>query len=138
QASPYVGSDSSFQTGDIAEKGGFRLRRARLGFGGDLAARARFALSAELGGGDEGTARIHDAWVGYTQFEFAQLFAGAHDVPYSRSAMVGAGDTALIERPLAVRAMAPFHQVGAHLEGHFAKGAFSYYAGAYNALPRTD
>ncbi len=52
--------------------------------------------------------------------------------------MTGAGDTGMVDRPLAVRAMAPMHQVGVHVEGHVAKGAFSYYAGVYNAVLRND
>jgi hypothetical protein len=137
-ATPYVGDDALVVAGDVAEEGGFRLRRARFGIDGDLERKVRFEVSAEIGSADEGDARIHDGWIGYVQFPFAQVFAGAHEVPFSRSAMTGSGDHALLERPFAVRAMAPQHQVGAHVEGHFRDGLFSYFAGAFNGFRRTD
>jgi hypothetical protein len=138
QASPYVGEGSFHQAGDIAERPGFRLRRARLGIAGDVQEKVRFAVSAQLGSEDDGALRVHDAWAGYTAMPYLQVFAGARDVAFSRSAITGAGDGALIERPLAVRAIAPFKQVGIQAEGHFADEAFSYSAGAYNGFQRSD
>lgn len=138
QATPYAGADSLSQAGDIAEQGGFRLRRARFGFGGDVARKAEFRISAELGSDNGGSVRVHDAWAGYTEKEFLQIYAGAQDVPFSRSALVGSGDTALIERPFAVRAMAPQHQVGAVVASHLADGALNLYFGGFNGLQRSD
>ena len=65
----------------------------------------------------KGTAQLHDAWFGYDRFQFLQVKVGLQDVPFSRYALTGAGDGALVERPFAVRAMAPFHQLGAVIEG---------------------
>jgi hypothetical protein len=138
QAIPYVGSDAFLEAADPAERGGFRFRRARFGFEGRVFHRVPFAISAEFNSDYKGTAILHDGWFGYDRFKFLQVFVGAHDVPFSRSAMTGAGDQALIERPFAVRAMAPFHQLGAHLEGHLFGGGLNYYAGVYNGLQRTD
>ena len=138
QASPYAGEDSLHQAGDIAERPGFRLRRARMGLRGDVQEKVRFAVSAELGSEDAGALLVHDAWAGYTAMPYLQVFAGARDVAFSRSALTGAGDSALIERPLAVRAIAPFTQVGIQVEGHFADEAFSYYAGVYNGFQRSN
>jgi hypothetical protein len=138
QASPYVGEDSLNQAGDVAERPGFRLRRARLGLRGSVQDQVALAISTDLGGDDAGALRLHDAWAGFVAVPAAQLFAGARGVPFSRSAMTGAGDGALIERPLSVRAIAPFTQVGIQLEGHFRSDAFSYYAGAYNGFQRSD
>ncbi|WP_437940709.1 porin [Sorangium sp. So ce341] len=138
QAAPYVGDDALNQAGDSAEQPGFRLRRARVGLRGDVAGLVRFAVSTELAGGDEGTARIHEAWAGVTAERALEVYAGARTVPFSRSAMLGAGDGALAERPLSVRAMAPFTQVGIQAEGHFQDRAFSYHAGVYNAFQRAD
>ncbi|WP_437991877.1 porin [Sorangium sp. So ce145] len=138
QAVPYVGEDAFLQAGDVAEGQGFRLRRARVGFAGRLAGYVPFAVSGELAGGADGSARLSEAWIGYAHFPFANLYLGAHDVPFSRSAMAGAGEGALIERPLAVRAMAPSRQVGLHVEGHFRGRAFSYFAGMFNGFQRSD
>ncbi|WP_433932361.1 porin [Sorangium cellulosum] len=138
QAVPYAGDDTFLQAGDVAEGQGFRMRRARVGFAGTLAGFVPFAVSGELAAGADASARLSEAWIGYAHFPFAQLYFGAHDVPFSRSAMTGAGEGALIERPLAVRAMAPFRQVGLHVEGHFRDRAFSYFAGMFNGFQRSD
>ncbi|WP_437290291.1 porin [Sorangium sp. So ce406] len=138
QAAPYVGDDALSQAGDSAEQPGFRLRRVRAGLYGDVAGLVRFAISTDLAGGDEGTARIHEAWGGVTAMPALEVYAGARTVPFSRSAMAGAGDGSLTERPLAVRAIAPFTQVGIQAEGHFHDRAFSYHAGVYNAFQRSD
>ncbi|WP_437535295.1 porin [Sorangium sp. So ce726] len=138
QTAPYVGDDALSQAGDSAEQPGFRLRRVRAGLRGDVAGLVRFAISTELAGDDEGTARIHEAWAGVTAARALEVIAGARTVPFSRSAMTGAGDGALAERPLAVRAIAPFTQVGIQAEGHFQDRAFSCHAGVYNAFQRSD
>jgi len=138
QVMPYVGDDSFFQAGDIAEQEGFRLRHGRLGFAGDFMHRARFAVSTDLSSSDEGKVRLHDAWLGYTQFEWLRAYAGARTVPYSRSALTRSGNAALIERPLAVRAMAPQHQIGASLDGELWDGKFGYTGGVYNGFQRSE
>lgn len=138
QAVPYVGADAYLEAADPAERGGFRFRRARLGFEGRVFHRVPFAISAEFNSDYKGTAVLRDGWFGYDRYKFLQVFVGAHQVPFSRSAITGAGDQALIERPFAVRAMSPFYQLGAHLEGHLWNGGLNYYAGAFNGLQRTD
>ncbi|WP_437577328.1 porin [Sorangium sp. So ce887] len=138
QAVPYVGEHAFLQAGDVAEGQGFRVRRARVGFAGTLAGYVPFAVAGELAAGEGASPRLSEAWIGYAHFPFAHLYFGAHDVPFSRSAMTGAGEGALIERPFAVRAMAPFRQVGLHVEGHFRDRAFSYFAGMFNGFQRSD
>ncbi|MEP7121062.1 MAG: porin [Byssovorax sp.] len=138
QAIPYVGKDSFLQSGDPAERGGFRMRRARFGLEGKLYDRVPFRITAEFDSDEKGTAHLHDAWFGYDKWKSIQLFAGARDLPFSRSAMIESGGGAMIERPLAVRAMAPFHQLGMSVEGHLWKGALNYALGVYNGLERSD
>jgi hypothetical protein len=138
QGIPYVGADSFLEAGDPADRPGFRLRRARFGLEGRLFHRVPWEITAEVNTDQNGNIAIHDAWFGYDQFKFLQIFVGTHDVPFSRYAVTDAGSQSLIERPFAVRAMAPFHQLGAHVEGHFFGGALNYYAGVYNALQRYD
>ncbi len=140
QAMPYMGADSSLEAGDPADRAGFRFRRARFGFEGRLFHRIPFEINAEFNSDVTANASfiLHDAWFGYDRFRFLQIFVGAQDVPFSRSALVGAGDGALIERPFAVRAMAPFHQLGARLEGHLLSGGLNYAFGLYNGLERAS
>jgi hypothetical protein len=138
QGIPYVGPDASVEAGDPSDRAGFRFRRARFGFEGRVFRRIPFEITAEFNSDVQGTALLHDAWFGYDRYRFLQVIVGLHDVPFSRSALTSAGDSALTERPFAVRAMAPFHQMGVHLEGHFWSGALNYYAGVYNGLQRYD
>jgi hypothetical protein len=138
QAIPYVGDESFVQAGDPSERGGFRLRRARFGFAGRLYGRVPFKVTAEYSSDDAGTARLLEAWFGYDKFKPFSVFAGARDVPFSRSALIDAGSSALIERPLAVRAMAPFQQLGVSAEGRLFSGILNYAVGVYNGLQRTD
>ncbi|MFO0757198.1 MAG: porin [Byssovorax sp.] len=138
QAMPYIGGDSLLQAGDPAERAGFKMRRARFGFEGRAFSRIPFKISAEFNSDFKGTALLHDAWFGYDKWKPLQVFAGAHDVPFSRSAMMSSGGSALIERPYAVRSMAPFYQVGISAHGSFWKGALHYAAGVYNGLTRSD
>jgi hypothetical protein len=138
QAVPYAGDQTFFQAGDMAEQPGFRLRRARLGFAGELYDVVPFELSAELVSDEGATARVNDAWIGYRYREWLEIYAGAHKVPFSRSAMMSAGGTALIDRPLAVNAMAPYRQVGVHVEGSLWRGALRYHAGVWNGFQRSE
>lgn len=138
QGIPYAGSDSFLEAADPAERGGFKFRRARFGLQGRVFHRVPFAISTEFNSDIAGRATLRDGWFGYDRYKFLQVFVGAHNVPFSRSAMQGSGDSALIERPFGVRAMAPFYQLGGHIEGHLFGGALNYYAGVYNGLQRNN
>lgn len=138
QGIPYVGADSFLEAADPAERGGFKLRRARFGLQGRVFHRVPFAVSAEFNSDIRGIATLRDGWFGYDRYKFLQVFVGSHFVPFSRSAMQSSGDSALIERPFSVRAMAPFYQLGAHIEGHLWGGTLNYYAGVYNGLQRNN
>ena len=138
QAIPYVGKESFLQSGDPSERGGFRLRRARFGFDGKLYDRVPFRITAEFSSDEQASARLNDAWFGYDKWKALQFYAGARNVPFSRSAIASSGGSAMIERPLSVRAMAPFYQLGMSVEGQLWKGALSYTLGAYNGLERSD
>jgi hypothetical protein len=138
QLAPYVGKDALLQTGDPAERGGFRLRRARLGFEGTIADRVPFAISGELVSDVTLAARLTDAYFGYRVADCFAIYVGAHKVPFSRSALTEPSKGSLIERPFAVQAMAPFRQVGAHVEGKLFSKKFGYALGLYNGLERSD
>ena len=133
---PYAGTDSLFQSGDIAEQGGFRLRHARFGLDTAYKDQAQLRVSTELAHHEGGEARIHDAYLGYTPFEWAQLFAGAQRVPISRFQHIRSGRGALMERPLATRSMAPGQQVGLTGSGSLWEGALSWSLGVFNGLRR--
>ncbi len=138
QATPYIGKDASFLAGDVAERAGFRLRRARFGMGGSYKELLEMELSGELTTEREATLALHEAWVGVTPKPYFGAAMGILPVPFSRSALGSAADTALIDRPLAVRAMAPNYQLGALVGGSIASGRLNYAAGVFNGFARGD
>jgi hypothetical protein len=138
QATPYVGENASFLAGDIAERAGFRMRRARLGVGTNYESLLRAEIQAELLTNAQVTILLNQAWVGVTPASWFGAYIGLLDVPFSRSSLIPAADTALIDRPLAARALAPQQQLGMYAHGLFASGKLQYYLGVYNGFQRFD
>lgn len=138
QATPYIGSSASFLNGDIAERAGFRLRRARFGVGGSYKELVEMELSGELITEREATLALHEAWVGVKPSTAFGASMGILPVPFSRFALTSAADTALIDRPLAVRSMAPNYQLGALVGGSLIGGRLNYAAGVFNGFARGD
>jgi hypothetical protein len=137
QITPYVGKDASFLAGDIAERPGFRLRRARFGVGGSYDELIELEVSGEVYTERQTVITLHEAWVGVKPKPYFGASMGILPVPFSRSALISSADTALIDRPLAVRALAPFHQLGALVGGSIAE-RFHYSLGIYNGFERSD
>lgn len=132
---PLLGDDARLNSGDPADAPGVRLRRARLGVSGWAWGIVDWELSmqARSGGID-----LLDAWVGYRGLTGIGFVVGARKVPFSRFAMMGAGDSALVDRPLGVQAMAPFRQVGLTIEGDVGNGIVSWALGVYNGFSRNQ
>ncbi len=133
-AAPFVQDDALVDNGDPADQAGFRLRRARFGFTGVAYGMIDFELSAQAThakGMD-----VLDAWVGYRGLTSLSFFAGARKVPYSRFALESASRTALADRAYAVRAMAPFRQLGITVEGDIGAGIANFAVGVYNGFAR--
>ncbi|MEZ4296339.1 MAG: porin [Polyangiaceae bacterium] len=138
QATPYIGANASFLSGDIAERAGFRIRRSRFGLGASYAKLLRAEIQAELLTNAQVTLLLNQAWVGVTPKPWFQAYMGMLDVPFSRSAMTPSADTILIDRSLASRALAPQQQLGAYVHGLVAGGKFQYTLGVYNGFQRFD
>lgn len=138
QVTPYVGKNVSFAAGDIAERPGFRLRRARFGVGGTYESMLEVKLTGELNTDAQATITLHDAWFGVRPWKALGAYMGILEVPYSRSAMGPTAATVFVDRPLAVRAMAPYHQLGMLVSGSVASGKLQYAAGVFNGFERFD
>ena len=135
QLVPWQGDDALIVSGDPADNPGARIRRARLGFKGWAWGDTEFELSMQAEPGGMG---LLDAWVAYRGLTGISFVVGAKKLPYSRFAMMGAGDGALADRPLGVRAMAPFRQVGLTIEGDIGNGILRWALGAYNGFSRSQ
>lgn len=139
QAALWTGDDNQQARGDRAEQPGFALRRARLGFSGAYDSWVIYGLYTEVAGNPQSSASgpLSEAWLGLQAWRGGQIIIGAHRTPFSQSALVGSGSLALVERPLAVTAMAPFRQVGVTFSGHYpAVAGLQWHAGVYNGFER--
>lgn len=135
QLVPWQGDDALIVSGDPADAPGARIRRARIGVKGWAWGEVDFELSMEA---TSSGMDLLDAWVGYRVLRGVGFVVGARKVPYSWLALMGAGDGALAERPLGVRAMAPFRQVGLTVEGEVGDGIVRWALGAYNGFSRSQ
>lgn len=135
QLVPWQGDDALIVSGDPADAPGARIRRARLGVKGWAWGNVDWELSLEA---TSAGMDLLDAWVGYRGLTGIGFVVGARKVPYSRFALMGAGDGALADRPLGVRAMAPFRQVGLTIEGDVGNGILRWALGAYNGFSRSQ
>jgi len=135
QLVPWQGDDALIVSGDAADAPGVRIRRARLGVKGWAWGEVDWELSLQA---TSTGADLLDAYVGYRGLTGIGFVLGVRKVPYSRFAMMGAGDGALAERPLGVRAMAPFRQVGLTIEGDIGDGLLRWAVGAYNGFSRSQ
>ncbi len=132
---PLLGDDARLVSGDPADAPGMRIRRARLGVSGWAWGMVDWELSmqASTAGMD-----LLDAWVGYRGLTGIGFVVGAKKVPFSKFAMMGAGESVLVDRPLGVQAMAPFRQVGLTVEGDVGNGILGYALGVYNGFSRSQ
>lgn len=140
QGAFYVGNEAGMQLNDAADTEGFRVRRARLAFGGQLLRHVSYYLGVDLKdtvmialGGDRGS-EILDARIAWERFPWAHISVGMDKVPFSTFAMMSSGRLAIIERPLGVTLVAPDRRVGITVSGRLSRGhAFARYAGGvYN------
>ncbi len=137
-ATPYVGSQAFFQAGDIAEQGGFRLRRARFGLHAGHSGIAELRVSTDVSSDEDAPVRISDAYIGFMPWDWARIHFGAQSVPFTRTQRIRSGRAALIERPLGNRSMAPGKQLGMVASGEMFEAALGYQLGLFNGLQRTN
>lgn len=126
-----AGEDNQLARGDLIEKMGFGIPRARFGLVGNFTKHVDFAIVTDLVG-----ARLTDAWVGYHRFRFFKMWFGARTIPFSRSAILSSADAAMSERSRGSSAMAPFRQVGLTIGGDYDLLGLSWRVGAYNGFDR--
>lgn len=132
---PLLGDDARLVSGDPADSPGMRIRRARLGASGWAWGIVDWELSMQAGSSGMD---LLDAWVGYRGLTGIGFVVGAKKVPFSKFAMMGSGESVLVDRPLGVQAMAPFRQVGLTVEGDVGNGILGYALGVYNGFSRSQ
>ncbi|HOX44917.1 MAG TPA: porin [Myxococcota bacterium] len=133
-----VGDDADVAAGDLLSADGFRLRRARVGLDGQIAADWRFALELDLVDEENGGSSLIVANVTWAPIEYVWVRAGAGKPGFSRTSLQSSGRMQLIERPLWVNLERSTktlmldlgHQVGLSVGGQ--ASLFFYELGVYN------
>jgi len=136
QGAFYAGDQVARQFGDPLDTEGFRVRRARLAFSGDLLPHFGYYFALDLkdavgasAGGDAGN-ELLDATITWRRFTWLQLSAGVDRVPFSTFAMMSSSRLELTERPLSVGLLMPDRRVGISASGKLAQ--LRYAVGVHN------
>jgi hypothetical protein len=130
---PYAGDDSLLADGDVAQRAGFRLRRARLGVDAHFPADLRFLLVLNPLSSDTETGTIAEATLSYSPRPWLRVRAGADKVPFTYGELQSTANLDTIELPLSIRTFVPQRRLGLIVDGAIAGGALSYVAGVMNA-----
>lgn len=131
-AAPYVGDDALIENGDPATRPGFRLRRARVGFEARFRQPFRIEMVIDLLEADEDEGTVSDAKLHYDLMPELQFAVGVGKVAFARGSLESSRLLPVIERPLAVNAIAPDRRLGANVEGGLLGGQLVYVAGLHN------
>lgn len=134
RATFFTGADNLAIRGDLAERPGFAVPRARFGVAGNLADHVAFAIGTDITA--EGGASVNDAWLTYSRFRYLHMTFGARKLPFSRSALVSSSEQALAERSRASAWIAPYRQVGITLAGRYEDIGLDWDLGLYNGFIR--
>lgn len=136
QGALFAGDDVARQFGDPMDTEGFRVRRVRISFSGDLAPQFGYYLAIDLkdaigaaAGGDAGN-EVLDATIIWRKYSWLQLSAGVDRVAFSTFSMMSSSRLELVERPLAVDLLVPNRRVGVALSGKLAQLRYAF--GLYN------
>jgi len=128
---PYAGDDSLLADGDVAQRAGFRLRRARFGVDARFPADLRFLLVLNPLSSDTETGTIAEATLSYSPRPWLRIRAGADKVPFTFAELQSSAALDTIELPLSVRRFVPDRRLGVMVDG--ALGPLVYLAGVMNA-----
>jgi len=133
----YSGENSYLKSGDPAEKAGFRIRRARLGFEGAAYKDFYFNMTLELYDKEEAEGTLLDAYIDYTSRDrLFGLSLGAQKFPFSKGYLFSSSKLLTVDRPFAVRAMAPGRALGLLIHSEPLKDTLYLGAGVFNGLLR--
>ncbi len=131
--------DTAFHDEDVQDLGdGTRFRRARLGFEGTVFKNFNYLFEydfAGVGGVDDGTRGIRDAFVTYTGFKPVNITVGNFKEPFSLEQLTSTNSTSFVERSLA-DTFAPARHIGAQVNtsGEWWSAA----AGVFGETPEGD
>lgn len=132
-----TGEDNQLLRGDLAERPGFGMPRARFGATGQLADHVPYTVVTDLASAAAGgSGALTDAWFGYERFRYLKMYFGVRTVPFSYQAILSSADSGLSERAHGSNAMAPFRQVGLTLGGDYDLAGISWRLGVYNGFDR--
>lgn len=134
----YAGDDSLISNGDLAEQEGFRLRRSRIYFGGDMLDWASFLISIDVFDQEKSSGPLLDAYIDLTPIPYIGVTAGVTHFPFAMGRLVSSGRLPHLDRALAMEAMAPDRGLGLLLHSQPWEDKITIYAGIFNGLQRAS
>lgn len=137
QGAFFVGEQASQAAEDPADQEGFRVRRARFSFSGDLIKQVTYYLGIDLKdtvvaalGGDSGS-EILDANIQWNPLDEVRIAVGMDKVAFSLFSLQSSSKLTLIERPIASSLLSPSRRVGISVFGDVWK-RLRYAVGVFN------
>ena len=130
-----TGEDALLSDGDAAEYAGFRLRRARLGMTALYNKTITVGVEVDLLE-SEGSA-LHEAYLGWEN-EMALVYGGLVKTPLSRNTLHSSRSLQLGERPIGIKGIAPFHQLGVLVGARMWGRKVRILTGVFNGMQRDD
>jgi len=132
----WVGDDALLDNGDKMQEYGFRLRRARFGFDGNLTKQISYAFTLDLFDQERTGGPLYEAFLAYQTCPYATIIAGMTKYPYSKAENMSSGVLAHLDRSLGTFAMSPTQTVGLAIESKPWGEHLTVLAGVYNGLQR--
>lgn len=132
QGAALTGEDSLISNGDVANRPGFRIRRASVGVIGNFSKKLGVLLGINLTQADEDIGTIGDAKLSYDFRDWLGVTVGTGKVAFSRGALLSSRTLMSVERPLTIGAISPSRRLGVTAEGQLFEGKVAYLASLMN------
>lgn len=132
----WVGDDALLTNGDKMQEYGFRLRRARFGFDGDLTKQISYGVTLDLFDQERTGGPLYEAFLAYETCPYATIVAGMTKYPYSKAELMSSASLAHLDRSVGTFAMSPAQTVGVAIESKPWGEHLSILVGVYNGLQR--
>lgn len=124
------------------EEHDFRIRRARLTFGGHMfgkenSFKLELGLSPnDLGSSEKGLSKtpIYDFYADFRHFKYARIMVGQYKIPFSRQRVISSGNLQLVDRSIANDEFNLDRQNGVTL--YTKQDNYRYYVGFYTGTGR--
>ena len=134
----WVQDEALLSNGDRIEQPGFRMRRARFGFSGQLFKNLEYELELDLFDKERTGGPLYEAYVKYTPFHFIGASVGVQKFIFMQSEIMSSGYLPHLDRAVGAYAMSPGNSLGLMLFSEPWKDHLTLSAAVYNGQRRTE